>query len=387
MAKKATTTKTTTKRIKTARRDELTKQLAEMQMLGEIITWNAKADKDHMYSDVVNALKAAQLDPDVAKEFLPRHAFSRACRVLSSERVIDIFKEEGSELVFQFTDRIFKESGWDYSKKTFLRLNRETGIIKCEVDELREMAQKELDRCMVTRTTSDITRIVQKLFDDHADLYPVRDQGGVYFVPDEHRVFTSQVELFLDKLGGNIRRFAIPAGSQHSERDVQDAMADTFAKLLRDHQQAVKEFTIHTQKGTIESAADKIRATRVKIEAYAHYLKDKSEGLLKEVDLANEHLRAQVAALAGERAAAPPVDKESRVVYGHAMTAVVRWMGNNNWSFSEAKAVLSEMKVNIGEGTIRTQLRRGLKGEAGADLDEKQVKQLNNLRKKVQKGN
>lgn len=351
---------------------------------GEIITWNARTNSRHTYASVRDALRRATLDPGIVTEFIPRHAFSRACKSMSEERIIDIFKEEGEELVFQFTDRTLETAGWDYSKKTFLRLNRVSGNISCTEANLKDLAEKKLEEAMEERTTSDITRIVQRLFDQNGDLFPIRDQGGAYLVPDEHRGFVNQIEMFLEALGGRVRRFPIQAGTPQGDKAIGDTIADALVTLIEDHKKAVADFTIHTQRGTIEGAAERINSTRVKVEAYAHYLADRSRDLLREVDVANTQLREQVARLAGERAAAPPTDPESRVIYGHAMTAIVRWMGNEKWSYAEARHVLVEqMEVKIGDGTIKTQLRRGLKGEPGAELVAAQVKKLNTMRKKV----
>lgn len=375
------------KKAKKAKLDQIVEEMKGLTLAGEIVTWNPKAGKDHTYVEVVEALKACGLDDQVAREFLPRHAFARACRTMSADRIIDIFKEEGSELVFQFTDKILKEHGWEYDKKTFVRLNRETGVITCPVQQLQELAQKELDRAMVTRTTSDITRIVQRLFEIHADLFAVRDQGGAYFVPILHQPFVEKIDLLMTKLGGHLRRIPVPAGTQRGDKEVQDLMAETLAQLIQDHNAAVALFSVNTQKGTIESAADKIKATRVKVEAYANYLQERSKDLLKEVDAANQKLREQVAAIAGQKASAPPVDKDARLVFGHPMTAVVRWMAKQNWTFEQIKTVLvEELKVPISDGTIKTQsgwARRG--SHPPADLAEAQVKKLNALRKKIAK--
>ena len=39
--------------------------------------------------------------------------------------------------------------------------------------------------------------MIQRLFDRHADLFRIRDQGGCYFVPAEHIGFVDKVEKFV----------------------------------------------------------------------------------------------------------------------------------------------------------------------------------------------
>lgn len=379
-----TTTKTAKTKVKVA---QLQQKLSGFDLLGEIVTWNPKSsgNKVHQYGDVVKALTDCQLNAEVAGEFLPRNAFTRACKDLDDDRIIDLFKEEGSNLVFQFTAKTLSDLGWEYDKKVFVKLNRETGKIQCDVPQLEELAQKKLDEAMVTRTTTDITKIIQKLMEGESDLSPIRDQGGVYFIPAECCPFTDKIELFLKALGGSMRRIPVPAGTQTGDNAVRDIMADKLDRLITEHKVAVKGFSINTQKGTIEAAAEKIKTTRTKIEAYANYLKDRSADLLKEVEAANQQLVEQIAAIAGQKATAPPVDKEARLVFGHAMTAIVRWMAAKGWSIEAIREGFAELKVEIGEGTIKTQTGRAKRGVEIPELGEDQVKKLELLKKKIDK--
>ena len=62
-----------------------------------------------------------------------------------------------------------------------LALDKRTGAVTCDLPGLGTLAQEELDRATDARTGSDVTRVIQKLFDRHADLFPIRPQGGCYF--------------------------------------------------------------------------------------------------------------------------------------------------------------------------------------------------------------
>ena len=52
---------------------------AGTRLLGEVIAW-ACPGVSVTHSDLVRALEDAGLDPGVARELAPRHAFSRACK-------------------------------------------------------------------------------------------------------------------------------------------------------------------------------------------------------------------------------------------------------------------------------------------------------------------
>ncbi len=52
-------------------------------------------------------------------------------------------------------------------------------------------------------------------------------------------------------------------------------------------------------------------------------------------------------------------------VFGHKVTAVIRYMGKNAWKFGEIKAVLAKMGVYPADATIRTQKQCGKDGTRG----------------------
>ena len=60
---------------------------AGTRLLGEVIAW-ACPGLTVSHAALVAALEDADLDPAVARELAPRHAFARACRVLSDRRII-----------------------------------------------------------------------------------------------------------------------------------------------------------------------------------------------------------------------------------------------------------------------------------------------------------
>ena len=73
-----------------------------------------------------------------------------------------------------------------------------------------------------------------------------------------------------------------------------DAVANGIAQLVADLETAVTGFTMNTREDTIKQAAERINTTRVKVEAYAHYLNERKDDLLKAVDKANKNLVAQI---------------------------------------------------------------------------------------------
>lgn len=306
--------KSTKAQVNAERTKAVVDKMAGMTLLGEIVTWNPRTDCIHTYADVCKALEAAGMSTDLCREFLPRNAFARACRKMQENRLVDVVRDGIDEMVFQFTRKFMEDNAgeqeWAYKKELMLRLNKHTGKVTCKDSQMETLAQNNLNDAMDKRTTGDITRIVQKVFSGDADLFPIRDQGGAYFVPEMHTGLVAQVELFLEKLGGKVRRFPVPAGTQYGDKSTQEAVEEGLQQVIREHKCSVSNFSINTRKDTIEAAAEKIKATRVKVEAYAMYLADRREGLLKELDVADDELREQIAKLAQLQAEQPKVEKK-----------------------------------------------------------------------------
>jgi hypothetical protein len=254
------------------------------------------------HAALVAALADAGLDEGVARELAPKHAFTRACKKLSDQRIIRQVAEDEATVRFQFTAESRDGDKYEYTLETLLTLDKKTGTVTCELPGLATVAQEELDRAIDARSGADVTRVIQKLFDRHADLFPVRPQGGVYFVPERHAAFVDKVQAMLGRLNGQILRFPVPAGTAEGDRSVKDAVASGLAALIDEHRKAVAQFGSDTRDDTLKRAAEKIRSTQFKVQAYSEYLLGEKEKLDRELAAARDELRQKVERLAGEPA-------------------------------------------------------------------------------------
>jgi hypothetical protein len=274
------------------------------RLLGEIITWScAKVSIRHI--DLIEALRDSSLEEGGARELAPRHAFSRACRKLAQQRIIRQVAEDETTIKFQFTAEHRDGDHFSYDLETMLTLLKATGKVTCDLPGLATLAQEELDRCLEARTGSDVTRVVQRLFERQADLFPIREQGGAYFVPQEHVGFVDKVQSFLGLLNGRMYRFPVPAGTREGDRSVKESVAAGIATLIKEHEDAVACFGEDTRPSTLERAAERIRQTRFKLEAYGDYLAEEKARLEKDLATAAQKLRAKVQELMAVKDATP----------------------------------------------------------------------------------
>ena len=266
------------------------------KMLGEIITWKIpRVAISH--ADLITGLMASDLDCDVAKEIAPRNAFARACSKLDNERIIRKVAEDHATISFQFTREALEDGKFNYHFESLLFLDKHSGNITSENLELEQLAKVEFGRCMELRTANDVTKIVQRLFERHADLFLIRDQGGVYFAPEVHQDFVVKVESFVRNIGGSLQRFPIPAGSPQGDLAVQEAVANGLQAIIDEHLQAVQKFGEDTRPDTLRRAEEKVRSTKLKIEGYSFSLDKKCKDLEASLQQASELLRSRMSFL------------------------------------------------------------------------------------------
>src|SRR5205823_13693991 len=108
------------------------------------------------------------------------HAFARACKKLARDRIIRPVAEDAEAITFQFTQESRAGDRYEYTLETMLRLEKATGKVRRDLAGLATLAQELLDRAIDHRTGVDVTRLIQRLFYRPADLFPVREAGGVY---------------------------------------------------------------------------------------------------------------------------------------------------------------------------------------------------------------
>jgi hypothetical protein len=266
-------------------------------LLGEIITWSCSGVAVR-HLDLIDALTATELDPAVARELAPRHAFTRACKKLSDDRIIRQVAEDDTTLTFQFTAESRVGDRYEYTLETRLHLNKSSGRVTCDLPGLATLAQESLDNCIQSRTGSDITRLIQRLFEKKADLFPIREQGGCYFVPLEHAGFVDKIQAFLGRINGRVGRFPIPTGTVNGDRSVKETVAAGIASLIAEHRASVAAFGTDTREGTLKRAAERIKEVRFKVAAYAAYLAEERDRLERDLTITANELRSKIESLA-----------------------------------------------------------------------------------------
>jgi hypothetical protein len=184
----------------------------------------------------------------------------------------------------------------DFSYETTIKFDPVTGSFDCADTEIAGETTAAYIHHRGRRTASDITRMVQRMFKNHAELYPINPRKGVaYFVPAKHADFTKKVEAFLKDVGGSLPRFPIPTGTTEGNANVASAISGGLSELIDELNAKVLEFNESTRGKTKESALQRIQEIQYKITAYDEFLADTKSALAKKLDDAKARLFATMA--------------------------------------------------------------------------------------------
>ena len=278
-------------------REDLIKYSRGMELLGEIVSWNCSG-VSLTRSELVEALKAARLDPDVVAEMPLHSAFNRACKNLGQRRVIRKLAEDPEVLSYQFTSEARESDLFSYHTEAVLNIDKSSYVVSCDVKEIEVAVQKELIAELGIRRAGDLSKIILKLLEQKSGLFPVRPSGGCYLVMAEHSDFLDSLEVFTEKAGGRLLRFPFPAGSKSGDQSVKLTIASALSALINEYSNSIDNFGSDTKPSTLEKAADHIRVARFKVESYSAYLEDERTKLDDLLVAASERLKEKVSAIA-----------------------------------------------------------------------------------------
>ena len=278
-------------------REDLVNYSRGMPLLGEIVSWNCSG-VSLTRSELVEALKAARLDPDVVAEMPLHSAFNRACKNLGQRRVIRKLAEDPEVLSYQFTSEARESDLFSYHTEAVLNIDKSSYVVSCDVKEIEVAVQKELIAELGIRRAGDLSKIILKLLEQKSGLFPVRPSGGCYLVMAEHSDFLDSLEVFTEKAGGRLLRFPFPAGSKSGDQSVKLTIASALSALINEYSNSIDNFGSDTKPSTLEKAADHIRVARFKVESYSAYLEDERTKLDDLLVAASERLKEKVSAIA-----------------------------------------------------------------------------------------
>jgi hypothetical protein len=262
--------------------------------LGTIVSW--KVPSEIAYSDLQIAMGEAGMDPDLAPEMAPIDALSRALGEMKKNRVIRKLRHENDMAFFQLTKETKTATQFEYEHETDVALDTKTGAIHCADPAIAHQAAKLLAEHNQKRMTGDMTRLLQKFYDSFmADLIPIREQGGAYFVPDVHRDLVDTTRTFLERIGGRLRSFDVRLGSDDTSQSVAESMTEYLKQLIGDFRESCADVDGTSRKDVKARRRGSVVELRHKLELYKGLLGGYAESIEEQIKTADEELLRKLA--------------------------------------------------------------------------------------------
>jgi len=238
--------------------DTLQQGTQNFTIYGFMVWWNV--NNVHMTkAQFEKLLEDHGINKKYAREHNYRSAFIRALREMEANRIIRKVEEDDFRLTYQFTsEKVIKEVGGDkaleYDKETLIVIDkveyRNNGdfaksIIKGK-PAIKDAIVKLFDQHKQTYKSSDVTRYVQKIFRDSADIISLRTQGSVYFVPAGYKSVLDNVAALIADFGGGSRLDfapipAVEASKQILKNALVEDFNDEFGQLEKDLEAVLKD--------------------------------------------------------------------------------------------------------------------------------------------------
>ena len=277
--------------------------------LGFVIWWNVKGVEVGQ-EWFKNKLNEVGLDGErYAKNHNYRNTFLRCLKQLEEKRIIRKVTEDHVRMVIQFTAETLIDDDPDsprleYTPETVIEIDKEAysidgifeeALVKCD-PRIKEILIQLFEQERKTFRSSDITRYVKKIFQDHADIVSLREQGSVYFVPASYQNLVTQVATVLEAINrGSAQLEFFPVPDVQSARNmvshgVEAEVVDVFSKMeeeIEKMQSGGNEITDNW----VEHRQNKIKRIQKRLAAYVDVLGDTAQQLSGKFDILAAVLR------------------------------------------------------------------------------------------------
>jgi hypothetical protein len=248
---------------------------------------------------------------------------------LEEESLVRKVREDNVETVFQFTDEKQVTTVGDtenqsthlaYTPKVVVTVDKEaysmfkdlnesiksindptTGEPVADASTFKAKIVEAFNRHKSTYKSSDLTRYIQQIFRENADIISLREQGSVYFVPSEFKGIVESVSALFDNL-------LMPSGFQYmpvpdaasSRKLVADSFAMEAATLLDEIQNEVDkagEAKKDLTESWLSSRMDRLSAIKSRISRYDEILGSRLVTINGKVDAVSQILKPRVLVL------------------------------------------------------------------------------------------
>jgi len=267
---------------------------------GTIVTWTI----NNLFINrgaVVNALTAAGIANIAVPSVEPRTYLRRAIKECDQSGLIRVLSDDAKEICYAIVDEETdgEAKRWEGRMRTAITMDKTTGEITfTRNSSLQQQLQEAIGRNLDGMLPRDIGSVFKNILTKHANAIPLRETGGVYFVPETHRHVIDQLDTIAQAIAKTIRvgkvrvnRFEIVATNRAADdvsslldsfvttkienylKRAEEALADdkarvtTIEKRQKDVMALIKDSKAYEQALGVQLSAlkAKIKAARLKV--------------------------------------------------------------------------------------------------------------------------
>lgn len=274
-----------------------------LDVCGFLCWWTVR-NVEIVREQLIGLLKQCGIDERFARSHNYRAAFIRSLRELEENRIIRPVEENSGVMVYQFTAETQVDEGevkLKYNPETLVTIDknvyRNTEDIAQAIsgrDDIRQKLIELFEEKKDKYHSSDITRLIQRIFSERADIVSLRETGGVYYVPTEFEQVIQSVAGLVNQIGNScFEFFPLPdveacrkavANAVDSEMRVDLEKMEEEVKLVENGDKEVTErWRTHKTK-TLQKIAERIeRYQEVLSEASSKHLTDNFKALQESI--------------------------------------------------------------------------------------------------------
>lgn len=262
---------------------------------GYIVSWKVPDAVD--VTALRAALRTAGLDEDLAPDLKPASVVSRTSSYLAKARSGTDHKLLSRAVGYAKRQITLEEVDGDdlkYTREAAIALAADGFTVECDEPSLALVVPSTVLTVKSTRTSSDITRIIQKVVEAAgSDLIQIREQGGAYFIPSGHGIIGS-IATLLEGVGGDLTKFACTLG-HGSDESIANTIADYMLKQVSELKESIDGLNEAGIRSDVKSRRlSRVAELRERLSAYATLIGIQGERVSQALTAAEASLLAKL---------------------------------------------------------------------------------------------
>lgn len=263
--------------------------------VGSIIAWTTPESLNKVIFR--EALKSCDLDVKLAGSLKLKTAFTRACNTLKDKRIIRKVNETDNVISFQFTKEEHIGPEWEYTKETYIDLDKDTGRVshsgEKEFDDTRDQLQIQVEKYLGIYLSSDMSRTIDRIIRSQGDLFPLKKHSSIYFVPEKYNDIIENIKKLLNIIKGDLIQVSI-YNDPNSKLTICEAVTKGLEEVISEYEKDVDEFDISTKDFMVERMIEKLKVSKFKLDAYDTLLLENRKILETRLNELQDKLKSKV---------------------------------------------------------------------------------------------